>query len=345
MGLRLKLPENLADVAQLEDVMTTPSPELAADLARLSGDILILGVGGKMGPTLARLAKRAAPDKRVVGVARFTEPGLREKLEAWGVEGIPCDLLDRDAIERLPRIENVVFMAGRKFGSSGREDLTWAMNVMVPAQVAEVFRTSRIVAFSTACVYPYVDVASGGATEALPAIPPSGDYANSCVGRERMFEYFSRKHGTPGRYLRLEYAIDMRYGVLHDVARKVFSGASIDLTMGHVNVIWQGDANSMALRALGQCTAPASALNVSGPETVSVRALAEAFGRHFQRPPVLTGREAGTAWLVSSAEAHRLFGKPGVPLDTMIAWQADWIARGGASLGKDTHFDTRDGKY
>jgi nucleoside-diphosphate-sugar epimerase len=215
----------------------------------------------------------------------------------------------------------------------------------VPAQVAGVFRASRIVAFSTACVYPYVDVASGGATEAVPAIPPSGDYANSCVGRERMFEYFSRRHGSKGRFLRLEYAIDMRYGVLHDVGRKVFAGTSIDLTMGHVNVIWQGDANSMALRALGECTAPASALNLSGPETASVRALAEAFGRHFNRQPVFAGKEAGTAWLVDSAEAQRLFGAPSVPLDTMIAWQADWIARGGASLGKDTHFDARDGKY
>jgi len=341
----VKLPECFTDVAHLEEVMTTPSPELRADLDRLSGDILILGVGGKMGPTLARLARRAAPDKRVVGVARFTEPGLREKLEAWSVECIACDLLERDGIERLPKIENVVFMAGRKFGSSGREDLTWAMNVMVPAQVAEVFHASRIVTFSTACVYPYVDVASGGATETLPAIPPSGDYANSCVGRERMFEYFSRKHGTTGRFLRLEYAIDMRYGVLHDVGRKVFAGTTIDLTMGHVNVIWQGDANTMALRALGQCTAPASALNLSGPETVSVRTLAEAFGRHFKRPPVFTGKEAGTAWLVNSAEAHRLFGGTSVALDTMIAWQADWIARGGASLGKDTHFDARDGKY
>ncbi len=325
--------------------MTTPTASLCSELNALSGDILILGIGGKMGPTLARMAKRAAPTKRVIGVARFTEPGLREKLESWGIECIACDLLERDAIGRLPRVENVVFMAGRKFGSSDREDLSWAMNVMVPAQVAEVFRGSRIVAFSTACVYPYVDVASGGATEDVPAVPPPGDYANSCVGRERMFEYFSRKFGTPGRLLRLEYAIDMRYGVLHDVGRKVHAGTTIDLTMGHVNVIWQGDANSMALRALGHCTAPASALNLSGPETVSVRALAEAFGRHFKRPPVFAGKEADTAWLVNSAQAQRLFGPPSVPLETLIAWQADWIARGGASLGKDTHFDSRDGKY
>jgi nucleoside-diphosphate-sugar epimerase len=294
---------------------------------------------------LARLAKRAAPGKRVIGVARFSEAGLREKLEAWGVECLSCDLLERAQVERLPKIENVVFMAGRKFGSSGREDLTWAMNVMVPALVADRFRAARIVAFSTACVYPYVDVASGGATEAVPPVPPSCDYANSCVGRERMFEYFSRLHGTPGRFLRLEYAIDMRYGVLHDVGRKVFAGSTIDLSMGHVNVIWQGDANSMALRALAQCTSPASALNLSGAETVSVRALAEAFGRHFDKAPVFKGEEAGTAWLVNSAEAQRLFGLPSVPLATMIAWQADWIARGGASLGKDTHFDARDGKY
>ena len=341
----MELPERFADVAQLEDVMSTPAPELGADLNHVSGDILILGVGGKMGPTLARLAKRAAPGKRVIGVARFSEPGLREKLEAWGVECIACDLLERGEVERLPKIENVVFMAGRKFGSSGREDLTWAMNVMVPAQVAEHFRASRIVAFSTACVYPYVDVASGGATEATPTLPPPGDYAWSCLGRERMFDYGSRKYGTRANLLRLEYAIDMRYGVLHDVGRKVHAGAAIDLTMGHVNVIWQGDANSMALRALAHCTAPASALNLSGPETVSVRALAEAFGRHFGKTPVFTGKESGSAWLVNSGEAHRLFGPPGVPLETMIAWQADWIARGGASLGKDTHFDARDGKY
>jgi nucleoside-diphosphate-sugar epimerase len=341
----VELPQSFTGVAHLEEVMTAPSAALEADLRALQGDILILGVGGKMGPTLARLAKRAAPDKRVVGVARFSEAGLREKLQSWGVECIACDLLEREAIERLPRLKNVVFMAGRKFGSSGREDLTWAMNVMVPAQVAQTFRESRIVAFSTACVYPYVGADSGGATESTPTLPPSGDYAWSCLGRERMFDYHSRQHGTPARLLRLEYAIDMRYGVLHDVAKKVWTGANIDLTMGHVNVIWQGDANAMALRALAHCTSPASALNVSGPETVSVRSLAQAFGRHFGKQPQFTGNESGTAWLVNSAEAVRLFGRPAVALDSMIAWQADWTARGMDSLGKETHFDTRDGKY
>ena len=325
--------------------MTRPTPELEADLARTQGDILVLGVGGKMGPTLARMAKRAAPQRRVIGVARFSEPGLRERLGAWGVECIACDLLERAALERLPRAPNVVFMAGHKFGAAGNAAFTWAMNVGVPYMVAETFRASRIVAFSTACVYPYADVTGRGAAEDAPALPPPGDYATSCVGREKAFEYGSLKHGTPGRLLRLEYAIDLRYGVLHDVGSKVHAGEPVDVTMGHVNVIWQGDANEQALRLLAHCTAPSSPLNVSGPEVLSVRALAAEFGKRFGRSPVLTGREAPTAWLVDTRAAQQLFGAPRVPLAQMIDWQADWIRRGGASLGKPTHFETRDGQF
>ena len=322
--------------------MTMPSPELVAELEGID-EIMVLGVGGKMGPTLARLARRAG--KRVVGVARFSEKGLREKLEASGVECLACDLLDRESLELLPRMKNVVFMAGHKFGASGNPSLTWAMNVGVPFMVAEKFRESRIVAFSTACVYPFAPVTGSGADESVPTTPPPGDYANSCVGREQAFLYGSHRHGTPGRLMRLEYAIDMRYGVLHDVAEKVFAGKVVDVTMGHVNVLWQGEANEQALRLLAHCTTPTSPINVSGPEVVSVRTLAEEFGKRFGKKPTITGTEAPTAWLVDTRAAQKLFGAPRVPLSKMLDWQADWIARGLPDLGKPTHFETRDGKY
>ena len=338
-------PTRFAGVEALEDFLSAPTPALAEDLERAPGDILVLGVGGKMGPTLARMAKRANPERRVIGVARFSEPGLRAKLESWGIECIACDLLDRAAVERLPKAENVVFMAGHKFGATGQAEFTWAMNAGVPFVVAEVFRASRIVAFSTACVYPYVDVAGGGATEDAPRLPPAGDYAASCVGRERMFEYGSGKWGTQGRLMRLEYAIDMRYGVLYDVACKVHTGQPVDVSMGHVNVIWQGDANEQALRLLAFCTAPASPINVTGARHTSVRWLAAEFGRRFGRTPLLTGQEAPSAWLLDTGQAQRLFGAPRVPIETMIDWVADWVQRGGPSLGKPTHFSTRDGKY
>lgn len=334
-----------ADVEALEEYMARPTSALAADLARAPGDILILGVGGKMGPTLARMAKRAAPERRVVGVARFSEEGLREKLQAQGVECIACDLLDRQALEKLPRLPNLVFMAGHKFGAAGNTAFTWAMNVRVPYMVADVFRGSRSVVFSTACVYPFADVNGPGAGEDTPTLPPPGDYASSCVGREKAFEYGALTYGTPARLVRLEYAIDMRYGVLHDVAAKVFAGQPVDVTMGHVNVIWQGNANEQALRLLAHCTAPASPLNVSGPQVVSVRWLAGEFGKRFGKKAEITGKEAPTAWLVDTRESQKLLGAPAVPLATMIDWQADWIARGLPSLSKPTHFETRDGKY
>ncbi|KAB2868697.1 MAG: NAD(P)-dependent oxidoreductase [Burkholderiaceae bacterium] len=337
------LPARFDNVDHLEEVMTTPSPALVETLARVDGDILVLGVGGKMGPTLARLAKRAAPSKRVIGVARFSEPGLQAALQRHGVECIAADLLSREQLAALPEVPNVVFMAGRKFGSAGSEWLTWAMNAHVPALVAQRYARSRIVAFSTACVYSFVDVHGAGAPESAPLTPP-GEYANSCVARERVFEHFSHALGTPGRLIRLSYAIDMRYGVLHDLARKLLAREPIDLAMGHANIIWQGDANEQALRALAHCTAPTSGLNVSGP-VQRIRDLATALAQRLGVQPAFTGSEAPTAWLVDTAEAQRLFGAPAVPLASMLDWTADWVSRDLVSLNKPTHYESRDGKY
>ncbi len=338
------LPERFAGVDELEAFLGRPDPDLCADLAAADGDILILGVGGKMGPTLARLARNAAPQRRVIGVARFTEPGLRQSLRAAGVETIATDLLQSGALQRLPRARNVILMAGRKFGAGGSEPLTWALNAYLPGLVAETFRDSRIVAFSTGCVYPFVDVHGPGATESTPLGPP-GEYANSCVGRERVLEHFSGELRTPGRLFRLNYAIDLRYGVLTDLALKVRDGSPIDVTMGHVNVIWQGDANARALRCLAHCTVPTSPINISGTESLSIRSLAQELAARLGRPAHIVGTEAPTAWLTNTAAATTLFGAPSVPLERMLDWTADWVGRGLPTLDKPTRFEVRDGVY
>ncbi|MBV9756999.1 MAG: NAD-dependent epimerase/dehydratase family protein [Alphaproteobacteria bacterium] len=334
----------MGSVEELDALLSRPGGGLVADLAQVAGDILVLGAGGKMGPTLARLARRAAADKRVVAVARFTTSGLREELERDGIETIAADLLDREALRALPLLPNVVFMAGHKFGASGDPALTWALNVHLPALVAEHFSRARIVAFSTGCVYPFVAPASGGSTETTP-VGAAGDYAMSCIGRERMFQHFSRRHGTPGRLVRLNYAVEMRYGVLHDIARAVRDGAPVDVTMGHVNVIWQGDAASQALRCLRHCAVPTAALNVSGPETISVRWLAAEFARRLGREARFAGEEAPACWLTNAAEAARLFGYPEVPLGVMLDWVADWVAADRPSLNKPTKFEVRSGAF
>lgn len=340
----MPLPDRFEDLEQLEDVMSQPSAALMQTLQKVDGDILVLGVGGKMGPTLARMAKRATPRRRVIGVARFSQPGLRERLESQGIDCIEADLLSREALAALPDAPNVVFMAGRKFGSSGSEWLTWAMNAHVPALVAERWRNSRIVAFSTACVYPFADVRGPGAREDVPPTPPPGEYANSCVARERMFQHFSHLHGTPGRLIRLSYAIDMRYGVLHDLAQKLIAREPIDLTMGHANIIWQGEANDWTLRALAHCDTPTSPLNLSGP-AISIREAAEGLAQRLGVEAIFAGREAGTAWLIDCSRAFALFGPQQVSLARMMDWAADWTRRGMTSLRKPTHFEARDGKY
>ena len=341
---RDSLPEAISDIAALDELLCRPSQALIDDLQKVDGDIMILGVAGKMGPTLAGLAKAALPHRRVIGVARFSDPSVKAWLEARGIETLSCDLLDEAAIKALPKTQNIVFMAGRKFGAEGDLSLTWAMNAHVPALVAQAFADSRIVAFSTGCVYPFVPVNGNGADESLAPDPP-GEYAQSCVGRERMFEYFSRKFATPGRLFRLNYAIDMRYGVLHDIATRIFGGKPIDVSLGHVNFIWQGDASAQALRCLAHCDTPTSPINVSGREILSVRDLAANFGARLGREPVIVGKEEPTAWLTDTSQATRLFGPPIVDTAQLVAWTADWVARSMPSLGKPTKYEVRDGRY
>lgn len=333
---------------ELEDRLSTPSERLIRDLHGLDGDILILGVGGKMGPSLAKLAKRglaaAGKNLQVIGVSRFSSGSLQEELEAEGVRTVAADLLDEEALAGLPDAPNVIYMAGHKFGTTGREYFTWAMNAYLPGRVAEKYKSSRIVAFSSGNIYPFTPVAQGGASEETRP-SPVGEYAQSCLGRERVFDYFSRKNGTPLLNFRLNYAIDLRYGILLEIATAVKEGRPIDLNMGMVNVIWQGDANEMAIRSLLHCGSPAVTLNVTGPETVSVRWLAERFGEALGTAPAFTGAEGETALLSNASASHRLLGYPSVSLRQMIEWTADWVLAGGETLGKPTHFQEREGAF
>ncbi|WP_339821372.1 NAD(P)-dependent oxidoreductase [Paenibacillus sp. FSL R7-0216] len=335
-------------ILELEQRLSEPSDRLVRDLAGLDGDVLILGVGGKMGPSLAKLLARglaaAGKNARVTGVSRFSAGTLREELEAAGIRTVSADLLEEAALSRLPEARNVIYMAGHKFGTTGREYYTWAMNAYLPGRVAEKFKASRIVAFSSGNIYPLTAVTQGGASEET-APAPIGEYAQSCLGRERVFEYFSRKNGTPLVNFRLNYAIDLRYGILLEVAKAVKEREPIDLNMGLVNVIWQGDANEMAIRSLLHCDSPPKTFNITGPETVSIRWLAERFGEAFGIRPVFTGEEQATALLSNASASHALLGYPRVSLREMMCWTADWVEIGGNTLGKPTHFQERGGVF
>ena len=335
----------ITTVTELEELLSRPTEADRAAMSALGGDLLILGVGGKMGPTLALRARRAAPQGcKVIAAARFSEPGLQQRLEQAGIECHKADLLHAGQLAALPDAPNVLCMFGRKFGSTEDPTLTWAMNVHLPGLVCERYRTSRIVAFSSGNVYGYTPVARGGSTE-TDVLDPVGEYAWTGLGRERIYDYCARRNGTPVALLRLNYAIDLRYGVLLDIGTKVFERKPIDVSMGAVNVIWQGDANSVSLRCFPYAASPAYILNLTGPETLSVRRIAETFGRHFGVQPEFTGIESNDALLNNAHLCHRLFGYPSVTPDEMIEWTAAWIGSGGATLDKPTHFEARDGKF
>jgi nucleoside-diphosphate-sugar epimerase len=331
----------LRTTADLERELARPTSRDIQCLSRLDGDVLVLGAAGKMGPSLARLCRNASDaagkPRRIIAVSRTVAPER-------GIEAIRCDLLDRDQVARLPECPNILYLAGRKFGSAGNPELTWAMNVLVPATVAERFARSRIVAFSTGNVYPFRDVASGGAVETDPPAPV-GEYAQSCLGRERVFEHYSQRAGLRCLLFRLNYSVDLRYGVLVDIARKVYDGVPVDLGVPAFNAIWQRDANSYALRSLELCTAPPAILNVTGAETMRVRDVAEWFGRRFGREPRFQGSEGATALLSNASRCFELLGPPEVTGEQLMEMVATWIEGGGESLNKPTHFEVADGKF
>jgi len=344
----MKPTEAIRTVDELEEMLSEPTPSVVETLRRLPGDLLILGVAGKMGPSLARMAKRASDaagiSRRIIGASRFSSAGAASYLEAHGIETIQCDLLDEDAISRLPDAPNVLFMAGMKFGSTGNESATWAMNSYLPGVVCRRFRSSRIVAFSTGNVYGLVPIESGGSVE-TDAPNPVGEYAMSCLGRERVFEYFSRASGIPMSIIRLNYACETRYGVLVDLAQKVWQGEPVELGIGRFNVLWQGDANAMTLNAFAHTASPPCVLNITGPETLSVRPTCERFGELMKKTPRFSGTDGATALLSNARRAFGLFNQPRVGADQLIEWIAEWVMRGGPLLGKPTHFESRDGKF
>jgi nucleoside-diphosphate-sugar epimerase len=333
---------------ELENALSTPTEGVLETLRRHPGDIVVLGAGGKMGPSLSRMLKRGldaiGSPARVIAVSRFSSPDLPSWLKQHGVDTHAADLLDPAAVRDLPDAHNVIYMAGQKFGTQGAPSTTWAMNAIVPALCAERYAGVPTVAFSTGNVYPLSPVDHGGPTED-GVVGPVGEYAMSCLARERVFEHFARSHGTRVALVRLNYAIDLRYGVLVDVARKIWNDEPVGLTMGYANVIWQGDANARSIQCLDVAASPASVINLTGAETISIRQCGVRLGQLLGKTPRFEGVEATDALLSNAARSQALFGPPTVPLDTLLGWVAAWIRRGGRLLGKPTKFEARDGRF
>lgn len=342
-------PERISTEEELDDELSRPSVELIGSIGQLTSPLVILGAGGKMGPSLAWLAARAARESahrlEVVAVSRFgSDPFVREWLQERGIRTLVADLSEPADFSRLPDSENVVHLVGMKFGTSSNPGATWVANTLVPANVARRYATSRIVALSTGNVYPLMPIGAGGSRETDP-LTPIGEYAHAAVARERIFEYFSLANQTRMALLRLNYAVDLRYGVLVDVARRVWLGEPIGLEMGYLNTIWQGDANSLVLRAFGLCSQPPTLLNITGVDLISIRQVAERLGELMQRRPRLEGCESDTALISNTARMSELLPGPQVPIDRLLEWVAHWVMIGGRSLNRPTHYETRDGKY
>lgn len=335
-------------LSEIEQTLTTPSAALIEDIRQVEGDVMVLGAAGKMGPDLCRMLRQAVDaagiSKKVTAVSRFSNPAHRETLERAGIATIACDLGEEEALRSLPKAPNIIYMIGQKFGTQGNQPATWAINAYLPGRVADTFRGSRIVAFSTGNVYPFYPALSRGPTE-QDATGPVGEYAQSCLGRERVLEYFSGKYAIPMAIIRLNYAVELKYGVLLDIALAVQEERPVDLRMGYVNVIWQPDAIDMSLRALLHCGVPPHILNVTGPEPVSVRSLALRFGERFGKQPRFANQEEDTALLSDASYACRLFGAPPTALDTMVDYITQWVSAGGTTLGKPTHFQERKGNF
>jgi nucleoside-diphosphate-sugar epimerase len=328
----------------LEDMLSEPSEATTQAMAGLAGDIVVLGAGGKMGPTLAMMLKKASPDKKIYAVSRFSDKAVKERIEKAQAETVEADLLDESAYGKLPKAENVFFLAGMKFGSTGNQPLTWAMNSYMPALVARHYKDSRIVAYSTGNVYPLVEIAGGGATEETTP-EPIGEYAQSCLGRERMFEYFSQLYKTPVTLIRLNYANEPRYGIIVDLAFKILNDEPIDLTMGAVNLVWQRDANDYIIRSISLAKSPPAMLNVTGPQTIPIRGLAEQIGEKLGKKPKFVSREVASALLSNASYCLNMFGPPQTSLEQMVSMITGWVAAGKKTLNKPTKYEIRNGKF